>query len=296
MAMLRHSFPFVLILIIMTACTGQSSVTPTAVSISKLIATVEISSTANAEEAAATRSAISPTPVPPTATVNPTETPYVGIFIGEAQQQEMMVNFTAPIFGPRVELGQPTANAQRCLSVAIDSPYLTAWRSNSSVSQRMGCPIQGGFGFFGEVQVFETGVMYHYPELEAIWAIRSLQSGTSGTFDYLENPSDVSTIGIQPPSGLIVPGDIFGNIWITVEGLRGEMGFARTEAQEVPLGLQRFDNGTFLLDSIAGQVYALVVDGTVLGPFLTSETEPALITTPTPAGTGAPELTEEPQG
>ncbi len=288
----------------LTACTGQAPVTPTAVSISKLIATVAISPTANAEEAAATRSAISPTPVPPTATINPTETPYVGIFIGEAQPEEMMVNFTAPIFGPRVDLSQPTANAQRCLSVPIDGPYLTTWRTNSSVSQRMGCPIQGGFGFFGEVQVFETGVMYYYPELEAVWAIRSLQSGTSGRYDYLENPTDVSTIGIQPPSGLIVPGDIFGNMWVTVEGLRGEMGFARTEAQEVPLGLQRFENGTFLLDSIAGQVYALVVDGTVLGPFLTSETEPARITTPTPAGTGAPELTaeaipeitEEPQG
>lgn len=296
MLMLRYSFLFVFILIIMTACTAQSPNTATADSISKLIVTVEISPTANAEEAAATRSAISPTPVPPTETVIPTETPYVGIFIGEAGQEEVMINFTEPIFGPRVELGQPTANAQRCLNIAIDGPYVTAWRSNSSVSQRMGCPIQGGFGFFGQVQVFETGVMYHYPELEAIWAIRPLLSGTSGDFDYLENPVDVSTIGIQPSSGLIVPGDIFGNMWITVEGLREEMGFARTESQEVPLGLQRFENGTFLLDSTAGQVYALVTDGTILGPFLTSETEPALITTPTPAGTGAPEVTEEPQG
>lgn len=294
--MLRYSFPFVFILIMITACTAQSPVTPTAVSISKLIVTVEISPTANAEEVAATRSAITATPIPPTQTVIPTETPYVGIFIGEAEQQEVMLNFTEPIIGPRVELNQPTANAQRCLNIAIDTPYLTAWRSNSSVSQRMGCPIQGGFGFFGEVQVFETGVMYHYPELQAIWAIRPLLSGTSGDYDYLENPIDTSTIGIQPPSGLIVPGDIFGNMWITVEGLREEMGFARTEAQEVPLGLQRFENGTFLLDSTAGQVYALVVDGTVLGPFLTSDIDPALITTPTPAGSVAPEITEEPQG
>jgi hypothetical protein len=46
------------------------------------------------------------------------------------------------------------------------------------------------------------------------------------------------------------------------------MGYARTEAQAIPMGLQRFDNGTFLLDAAGEQVYALIIDGTVLGPYL----------------------------
>lgn len=301
MSMFRTIIPIAFILILVTACGGQSTPTATAVAINKELVTVEISPTADAEEVAATRAAISPTPIPPSPTVIPTETPYIGIFIGEAQQEESFVNFTEPIFGPRITANQPTANARRCLNIAIDSPYLTAWETNTSVSQRLGCPIQGGFGFFGEVQVFETGVMYYYPDLNAIWAIRPLQDDITGEFDYLENPTDISTIGIQPPAGLLVPGDIFGDMWIGVEGLREEMGFARTEAQEVPLGLQRFENGTFLLDVTAGQVYALVVDGTVYGPFLTANINPAIITTPTPAGTGTapestPEITEEPQG
>lgn len=276
-----------------SACTSQETVTPTAVAISKELATVEISATPNAEQVAATRSAVSATPVPPTATIIPTETPYVGIFIGEAQQEEGFLNFSEPILGPAIDLAQPTADARRCLGVQIDTPYVTAWRTNATVSQRMGCPIQGGFGFFGEVQIFETGVMYFYPELNAVWAIRPLQDGNSGDFDYLENPTEISNIGVQPPQGLIVPGGIFGNMWASVAGLRDEMGFARTESQDAPLGLQRFENGTFLLDSNASQIYALITDGTVLGPFLASETEPGLVSTPTPVGTSFLELTEE---
>jgi len=294
--MLRYFKSFVILILLLTACTAQSAITPTPVEIAKLLATVAISPTANAEEVAATRAAVSPTPNPPTATINPTETPYVGIFIGEAQQEESLVRFTEPIIGPRVALSQPTANVERCITNPIDAPYATAWRTNPTVSQRMGCPIQAGFGFFGEIQIFESGLMYHYPELNAIWAIRTQQSAPTGVYDYLENPINTSTIGIQPPTGLIVPGDIFGDMWLAVAGLREEMGFARTEAQEVALGVQRFQNGTFLLDSPAGQVYALIVDGTVLGPFLTSQTDPAQIALPTPAGTvPESEITEEPE-
>lgn len=295
--MLRQILSLAFSILLISACTPNTTITPTAIDISKLIVTVEISPTANAEEFSATRSASSPTANPPTVTVIPTETPYIGIFIGEAQQEEGFTEITEPIFGPRIEIaGQPTANAGRCLNTAIDSPYLTAWRTNATVSQRMGCPIQGGFGLFGEVQVFETGVMYHYPELNAIWAIRPQVSGATGNYDYLENPATISTSIVRPQAGLIIPTGIFGNMWLGVEGLQDEMGYARTEAQDVPLGLQRFENGTFLLDSTAGQVYALVVDGTVLGPFLAPETTPGLIATPTPAGTIEAEITEEAEG
>lgn len=301
--MLRQIFLFTLILSSITACTSTATVTPTVVEISKFVVTVEISPTPNAEEFSATRSASSPTANPPTATIIPSETPYVGIFIGEAQQEEAFVTISEPIFGPREAVAQqPTANADRCLNIAIDSPYLTAWRTNSSVSQRIGCPIQGGFGLFGEVQVFETGVMYHYPELNAIWAIRPQQSGIIGIYDYLENPTSITTSTVSPQQGLIIPNGIFGSMWLGVSGLQEEMGYARTGVQDVPLGLQRFENGTFLLDTSAGQVYALIIDGTVLGPFLAAETTPGLIATPTPAGTieaeaiPETEVTEDVQG
>jgi hypothetical protein len=291
-SMKRTLLSFAFLLLTLAACTGEASPTPSPAAISMALATVFISPTPNEDEAAATRAVVTVTSIPPSETVIPTETPYIGIFIGEAEVEASFREILTPLFAPAELSGVATANAERCIANPIDTPYLAAWRTNETVNQRMGCPIQGGFGIFGENQIFENGVMYFYPELNAVWAIR-VPSGTNrGEYDYLENPPEGSTIGIQPPAGLLVPGGTFGNIWLSVEGLRGEMGFARTEAETVAMGLQRFENGTFLLDASAGQVYALVVDGTVLGPFLASDTTPALITTPTPAEVA----TEEVQG
>lgn len=274
--------PVLLLICSLVACTAGASVpSPTPVSAARVLATVYISPTPNAEEVAATRAASTSTPIPPTATVFPTETPYVGLFIGEAQPEEGLRPFTQPIFAAEAESSLPTADAGRC-TIPIDTPYVSAWRANPVVNERMGCPIQGGFGFFGRVQLFENGVMYFYPDLNAVWALRLDRASDSsrGQFDYMENPPQISTVGMQAPQGLLLPGEVFGSMWLSVEGLRAEMGYARTEAQEVALGLQRFDNGTFLLDAVGEQVYALIVDGTVLGPYLApSSAQPGAIPT-----------------
>lgn len=267
---------YIALIMLMTACGQANSVQPTPVATVKVLATVFISATPNSEELAATRAVVSATPVPPTATVIPTETPYIGIFIGEAEQERGFVPITAPLFGSDstkpdtvINVQQPTADASRC-PIAIEAPFLPAWRSNSIVNQRMGCPIQSGFGFFGNEQIFQNGVMYHYPDFNAVWAIRPGE-GNRGRYDYLENPPDSSTIGLQADPGFLLPDGIFADMWLAVSGLREEMGFAQTKAEEIPLGLQRFANGTFLHDVLAGQVYALITDGTVLGPYLAPE-------------------------
>lgn len=287
--MLRN---FTLILILcLTACDAFNtpSPTPTDTVIVKVLATAYISPTPNPEQDAATRAASSPTPLPPTATVIPTETPYVGIFIGEADTGDSFVQFTEPLFGVDV-VSEPTANASVCAN-PIDTPFLPAWRNNPLVNRRMGCPIQGGFGVFGQVQLFENGIMYFYPDINAVWAVTvarddiTFSSLAHGQFDYLENPPENSTIGMQAPPGLLLPGGAFGSMWLGVEGLRAEMGYAQTEAQEIPLGLQRFENGTFLHDGSSGTVLAFITDGTMLGPFLAPAIEAV---TATPAATVTP--------
>lgn len=266
---MRRITGYSILILLLASCIGASTTpTPTPITISKVIATVEISATPNAEQAAATRAAITPTLLPPTQTVIPSETPYIGIFRGEAERDLGYTSFTEPIFGiDDVAEVRPTANAQAC-SIPIDAPYLVTWQIEPDVSQRMGCPIQEGFGFFGRVQLFETGVMYYYPDLNAIWAIIT---GVSPRFEYLENPPDESTVGILPPTGLLIPGNVFGDMWVTVPDLQDRLGFARTDQQEIGVGIQRFANGTFLYDTDAEQVYALITDGTVLGPFASGE-------------------------
>lgn len=255
----------IFIALVLAACEATVETTPTALPIAQVrpLATVFISPTPDAEQAEATRQASSPTPLPPTPSVVPTETPYIGIFVGEAPGDSGMQSFTEPIFGDDV-VAEPTANLTVC-AIPIDGAYITAWRTDSVVRRRMGCPIQAGFGFFGDAQLFENGIMYRRPENNTVWAI--LSGSGQGEYFVLENLPQIATIDIRPPDGLLLPTDEFADMWLTVEGLRNQIGFAQTESNEIPLGAQRFENGTFLFDADAGQVYALIVDGTSFGPF-----------------------------
>ncbi len=260
-----------LIMLLVGACTSSGApATPTPPRISKVLATVAISSTPDADQQAATRAAASPAPLPPTATINPTATPYVGVFIGQAERNTGFTLIERPLLGddPQEPGGAPTADAAIC-GIPIEAAYVDVWRTNTPVRRRMGCPIQSGFGFFGETQIFESGVMYSQPDTGAVWAL--LPDEPRGDYFYVENPEERSTIGLDAPRGLIVPGDVFGDTWAGIDGLREQMGFAQTEPQEIALGVQRFENGTFLLDATSEQVFALLVDGTAYGPYLAPE-------------------------
>lgn len=268
----HHGIWAVLLLGILAACSAGNPVpSPTAASSPIALVTVYTSPTPNADEAAATRAASSPTPLVPTATVIPSETPYVGIFIGEVEPEEGFAVINEPLLAGAAQDAAPTSNPDVCV-IPIDAPYLATWRTVPAVSQRMGCPIQEGFGFFGAVQVFERGVIYHYPEIDALWAIVPTRvpgsASAQGRYEYLENPPERSTTGIDVEPPLLLPESVFADMWLGVPDLQGQMGFAQTPAQEAALGLQRFENGTFFLDATSEQVYALVVDGTMLGPFL----------------------------
>lgn len=279
--------------LLLAACEAAVETTPTALPVAMVrpLATVFISPTPNAEQADATRQASSPTPLPPTQTVIPTETPYIGIFVDEAVVDAGFQNFTEPLFQD-APLAEPTANLTVC-AIPIDGAYVPAWQTDSTVRRRMGCPIQQGFGFFGDTQLFESGVMYRRPENNTVWAI--LSSVGQGEYYVLENLPQLATVDIRPPAGLLLPTDEFADMWLTVEGLRGQIGFARAESNEVPLGVQRFENGTFLFDADAGQVYALIIDGTSYGPFdAAPDAEPGVA--PVPTGGPTVETTLTPDG
>lgn len=292
----RALLTITLMSLVLAACTSQApeAPTPTPPAVARVLATVFISPTPNAQQAEATRQASSPTVPPPSPTVDPTETPYIGIFVGEAQRDTGIQSFTEPVFGVADAPSAPeaTANTAAC-AISIDTPYAQAWAENSVVSRRMGCPIQAGFGFFGTVQIFENGVMYRRPENNTIWAI--LPQAQQGDYFVLEDPPELSTVGILPDAGFQLPTGAFADMWLAVEGLRGAIGFAQTASDDVAMGLQRYENGTFLFDATSEQVYALIVDGTVHGPFLAPEDAVpgvnAPITERTPEATA--EVTEE---
>ena len=286
-----------LMLLLLAACAppqqAMPATNPPAV---KVLATAVVSPTPNAEQAQATRLASSPTPAPPSPSPIPTETPYVGLFLGRANREGGLPMLSESFFQPDQAFSAlPTANAARC-GIPIEFSYIAAWRNNNRVSDRMGCPIQQGFGFFGEAQVFEEGIMYRRPETRDTWAIVS--RGQLGQYWYLEAPPTLSTVGLPVPQGFTLPGGDFGSLWMAVDVLREQIGYAQTAPQEVAMGLQRFDGGSFLLDASAGQVFALLVDGTVYGPFSAPDQAPAPIITPiilpdAPDGDADPEAPPE---
>lgn len=271
---------WVMLALLVAACDTAATdtvLTPSATP-ARLLATAFISPTPNPEQVRATQLAITPTFAQPTMTVQPSPSPFVGVFIGEAQREDSSVHVEEPFFAPDISVfAQPTANANRC-GIVVDRAYVTAWQTTADVNRELGCPIQAAFGFFGTVQVFEHGVMYRRDDTREIWAITS--DGQQGTYNYMENPPQVEIQGMSAPNGLLPPQGDFAVMWLNVQGLRDRMGYARTEAlSDVALGTQRFTTGTFLLDANSGQSYALTNDGRVFGPFAAPEAD---------EGTGTP--------
>jgi len=255
------------LLLLLSACDalgGRAAPSATPVVIVKALATIPVTATPNPDEATATRLATTPTPITPTATATLAATPYVGIFIGEAREQDIGEIISAPIYRANPLSAQPTANPNTCeIEIGID--YETIWRQNSIVNQRMGCPIQVAFGFFGDVQVFERGAMYINEETGEIWAI--VPDDNLGQYWYVEGTEPVSLEGLTAPEGFLLPEAEFAAVWAGVDGLIEALGFARTEPLRVAMGLQRFEGGTFFLDASIGETFVLIVDGTAYGPF-----------------------------
>lgn len=260
------------IMIIISSCdSGQVPPQATAIVLNKVLATVYISPTANAQQEQATRQASSATPTPLTPTPTARATAYIGIFIGEAEALDVALidpDAFASISTPLA----PTVVPANC-TIQVDPAYSSVWRTDGIINQRMGCPIQIGVGFFGEVQVFENGVMYRHTDTGEIWAI--VPNSRGGDYYYVDVPTNISTAGISAPVGMIVPADGFGGVWSSIPGLSTAIGFAQTPPLQIEMGYQRFSGGTFLLDDTSGQVFALVVDGTAFGPFLADLTSSA---------------------
>lgn len=274
-----------MVVFLLVGCDSLSGTEPTQVEplvvANRPLATVYISPTPNAEQVHATRQASSPTPTP--ATPNPTALPteYIGVFIGEAEPIQGAIvdpDAFASISTPLA----PTVAPAEC-TTTIDPVYATIWRTDALISQRLGCPIQLAIGFEGKVQVFTNGVMYQRDDTGELWAM--LPDNISGQYFYYETQPDISTVGIDAPQGFFVPSDDFGGVWMSQEGLQDTIGFAQTPPLNINMGHQRFTGGTFFLDSTSGQIFALLADGTLYGPFLAG-----LV----PDDDIAPEATEDP--
>ncbi len=251
-------------MVLLLAACGAGNATPISLVPSvmpKLLATVFISPTPNADEREATRVATTPTAAPPTNVV-PTATVYVGVFLGEAQDNSDggAVLSSSPLDNlPTADAG---LSATACPAQA-DVVFGTGWQGDATASNALGCPIELASSLNGVVQVFEHGVMYNRPSGE-IWAI----APSANRFWYYPvalppPPGDMP----PPPAGLAPPSQTFSTIWRSVQGLSDTLGYARTGNQESSITTQRFQGGTLLADGSSGQIFVLLADGRAYGPY-----------------------------
>ena len=252
----------------LVGCDSISGAQPTQIVVIEIanrpLATVFISPTPNAEQIRATSLASSPTPTPPTPSPTPRPTEYVGVFIGEAEPLQGAI-IDPDVFASISTPLAPTVAPAEC-TTAVDQAYASIWLNDSLLNQRLGCPIQLAIGFTGEVQVFTNGVMYQRDDNGELWAM--LPDNPTGDYFYFEDPPNTSTASINPPEGSIVPSGDFGGAWMSEAELQADIGFAQTPPITINMGYQRFSGGTFFLDSTSGQIFALLADGTLYGPFL----------------------------
>lgn len=245
-------------------CTPGDATTPTApeVAVVRRLATVVIPPTPDRAQREATRRAQPVTLSPPTITPTVTETPYIGVFLGTPGDEDSSSGVSLVI-----EQGFPTAQPtfDDC-AVALDPAFGSGWRTNPSVARRVGCALQQRFGFAGNVQVFERGVMYHRIDTNEIWAVQPGSLG-AGKYWYANQPPPLTTEGLIPPPGLRAPGNAFGALWLTNGEVSTGLGYATTPEQSADLNLQRFSGGAFLLDVTVGQVFLFFDDGDAYGPY-----------------------------
>lgn len=261
---MRRLVIFIVLLMALTACSGGDAPATDAPSVAlKVLVTVEIPPTLSVAEQLATQQAAA-TPTPPPPTLTPTATPYVGVFIGEANPAQG----GAPLL-PQDVTAQPTENVGLCV-LSADPAFGEVWQRDPSVARQMGCAIQERFGFDGKVQVFERGVMYLRSSTNEVWAVSP--GRISGGRYWYTNQIPVAGGGIglglpAPQEGQRVPADTFGAVWGTNPPIQQAIGYAITPEQTADLNIQRFDGGTLFLDVTVGQVFVLLVNGDAYGPF-----------------------------
>jgi hypothetical protein len=259
--------------VILAACTPQ---TPNAVNQNnqgqavavRMLATVNLPPTPDAAEREATRRAMPVTPSAQPPTPTPTGTPYVGVFLGTPVPNSAGALVDLAGVEQQSILATPTAIEGTC-TIPFDPAFGRGWESNASVARQVGCPLQERFGFAGNVQVFERGVMYRRLDTNEVWAVQpgNLDAGRYWYYNQVLPLPPLQGIGLNPPSGLRVPADIFGAVWSSSAEVNQALGYATTPEQTADLNIQRFDGGSLLLDVTVGQVFILLDDGDVFGPY-----------------------------
>jgi len=261
-----------LLALLMAAC-QPAATDPTAIAFApssqtKLLATVYISPTPDEAQRQATERAQPLTATAEPATVAPTATVYVGVFIGESGSLDDS-SALAAIEQIQTQRDAPTAAPDRLAACPMqpDEGFGTTWRS-AALAAELGCPAEAPVPYSGVSQLFERGAMYRTPDGE-LWAVTP-RGDPTGQFWYAAQAPAVTVEGVSAPANLRPPGQRFAAFWQSRQDLRDRLGFAQTDEIATTFTVQHFQNGTLLLDNSAAQVFVFIGvsdNGPAFGPY-----------------------------
>lgn len=207
-------------------------------------------------------------PPPPT----PTLTPYVGVFLGDTTSEDgepvptlapYVINMNSS--GPVVSSGG-TGPASGACGMPVASRFTNAYNTNTTVQQRLGCPVNGGAAISGmATESFERGNMFWRGDMRQIYVL-----AVSGQFwqaaDSWNESIPASDPAYSPPGGLIQPVRGFGLVWRSNQAIRDALGWATLPETLYDGFWQDFERGAMFVGN-NNLVYAIyTAEGQHSGP------------------------------
>ncbi len=168
---------------------------------------------------------------------------------------------SAPTAAPTIV---PTDAPVASCSVALAGGFGYLWRTNTTVREALGCPLEEEQAGLSVEQLFEGGQMYWREAGHQHWV---MQGGATGSWRrYTDVPASDPDPTDSPPPSYFMPAGGFGKLWQKYPAIRASMGWATTP--EVPFTgvIQRFERGTLLfapaINGHGKRIYALYNNGT----------------------------------
>jgi hypothetical protein len=248
-------------------------------SMPKLLATVALTATPTAVLAPGEAVLVAPpTPTagPPPAT--PTLTPYVGVFLGQPTSESgepvptlapFIIN---PVAGGQViasggiSPGGAVGSSGGTCGIPVAGTMANAYNVNTTVQQRIGCPVNGGSALVGMVvQPFERGLMFWRGDTRQIYSLAN-----SGQFwqvpDSWAEGMPADDPAFSPPGGLLQPVRGFGLVWRSNQPIRDALGWGTLPEAQYNGYWQDFERGAMFVGNNS-LVYALyTAEGQHSGP------------------------------
>jgi len=196
----------------------------------KFVPSGAVQPTSSAAPTQAVATATSTQPVAPTATQVPTSVP-----------------------------ATPTPTLPAC-SITPILGFGEVWKTNTTVSTRLGCPVELETSTWSAEESFIGGYMFWRGDLRLIYALYS--NGTWQSFVDTWNEGDLEWDGtIVPPSGYYQPVRGFGKIWREQPGVRDKLSWATNEERGFNGSWQAYQGGLMLWSDDLG-IFVLYNDGT----------------------------------